>query len=185
MPVPDFSPGEVLTAAAMDSIGMWLIKTQALSGVSTSVTDVFSSTYDSYKIVVNDVNNASATTRQINIRFRTTTDDTSANYFAYEQLAFGTTVSSGAFAGQTSFNSGSLSAGGNNGGSINIDVHNPNLAKLTTISGSSILFQGSVSAHVTRFIGGGLNTATQYTGFTIFGVTDALSGTVRVYGYRK
>jgi len=53
MPVPDFSPGEILTAGAMDSIGMWLVKTVTVgSGVtSIPVTDAFSASYDHYKIV--------------------------------------------------------------------------------------------------------------------------------------
>ena len=52
MPVPDFSPGEVLTAAAMDSIGMWLINTTSFSGATqVDFTNVFSADYDSYRIV--------------------------------------------------------------------------------------------------------------------------------------
>jgi hypothetical protein len=79
MPVPDFSPGEVLTAAAMDSIGLWLVKTQTVgTGVSSvTVTGAFSSSYDNYRIIISggqtsvngsialQLNNSTGTTYQI------------------------------------------------------------------------------------------------------------------------
>jgi hypothetical protein len=55
MPVPDFSPGEVLTAAAMDSIGLWLVKTQSISATPAQtvvVTNAFSADYDNYLITI-------------------------------------------------------------------------------------------------------------------------------------
>jgi hypothetical protein len=54
MPVPDFSPGEVLTAAAMDSIGLWLVgSTTSGATVSTITLDnIFSATYNAYKIFI-------------------------------------------------------------------------------------------------------------------------------------
>jgi hypothetical protein len=53
MPVPDFSPGEVLTAAAMDSIGLWLVKTQTVgTGVSSvTVSGAFSASYENYRVI--------------------------------------------------------------------------------------------------------------------------------------
>jgi hypothetical protein len=53
MPVPDFSPGEVWTAQAADSIGMWLVKTQTVgTGVtSVTVTGAFSADYNNYRII--------------------------------------------------------------------------------------------------------------------------------------
>ena len=60
MPVPVFTSGEILTAANMNQVGMWLLKTQTIgSGVgSVSVTSVFSSSYDNYRVVftVNSMN---------------------------------------------------------------------------------------------------------------------------------
>jgi hypothetical protein len=49
---PDFSSGAVLTAAQMNSVGLWLVKTQAVAaGVSSIVvTNAFSTDYDNYKI---------------------------------------------------------------------------------------------------------------------------------------
>ena len=45
---PTFSSGSVLTAAQMNAVGLWLVKTQTVGTAvsSVSVTDVFSSNYD-------------------------------------------------------------------------------------------------------------------------------------------
>ena len=73
MPVPDFSPGEVLTAAAMDSIGLWLVKTQAVgAGVSTIVvSDAFSANYDNYLITY--TGGSASTTMNLSLRLGTVT----------------------------------------------------------------------------------------------------------------
>jgi hypothetical protein len=61
MPVPDFSPGEVLTAAAMDSIGLWKIASAtATSGSSLVMNDVFSDLYTNYRITVTHTSDATA-----------------------------------------------------------------------------------------------------------------------------
>jgi hypothetical protein len=54
MPVPDFSPGEVLTAAAMDSIGLWKVGQFTASGTSRALVcdNIFTSNYTAYKVVV-------------------------------------------------------------------------------------------------------------------------------------
>ena len=51
---PTFSSGAVLTAAQMNSVGLWLVKTQVIGNAvsSVTVTDAFSSDYDQYMITV-------------------------------------------------------------------------------------------------------------------------------------
>jgi hypothetical protein len=53
MPVPDFSPGEVLTAAAMDSIGLWLVGGASFANVGSFDVTGFSSDYENYELVMN------------------------------------------------------------------------------------------------------------------------------------
>jgi hypothetical protein len=60
MPVPDFSPGEVLTAAAMDSIGMWKIGGGTLTGSAVNFEGVFTSNYNVYKMFFYNVRSATA-----------------------------------------------------------------------------------------------------------------------------
>ncbi len=48
MTYPSFSAGDILTAADMNAVGLWLVKTQTVGTAvaSVTVTDAFSSTYD-------------------------------------------------------------------------------------------------------------------------------------------
>lgn len=167
--------------------GLAFIKEVSLTTVTNNVSDVFSSNYDAYKIIVTDLNNASATTRLVSLRFRSSGgDDSTANYFTTEQFYYATNnAGQGTATGATSGVLTYFSSNTASGGSIILDVNAPNLAKMTTWTGSSNAYQSNVAAYVNRLLMGGLNTTTQYTGFSIIGTTDNLSGTVRVYGYNK
>jgi hypothetical protein len=55
MPVPDFSPGEVLTAAAMDQVGLYKVAEGTLSSTATNIVGCFSSNFRNYKIVLDQV----------------------------------------------------------------------------------------------------------------------------------
>ena len=53
---PDFSSGAVLTAAQMNSVGLWLVgSTTATSGTTAQVLGCFTTDYDAYKIIVTDI----------------------------------------------------------------------------------------------------------------------------------
>jgi hypothetical protein len=53
MPVPVFTSGEVLTAANMNQVGLWLVKTQTFSAAANcDVTSVFSSSFENYIAVI-------------------------------------------------------------------------------------------------------------------------------------
>jgi hypothetical protein len=182
---PDFTTGQVLTAAQMNAVGLWHLKTVTLSTVTNNVSNVFSSDYRAYRVVISDLNNASGTTRLCGIRFRNSSgDDSSSNYVRMDILAYGTNV--GAFGAATAQNIGVLTYVGDNteeGGAVTFDVINPNIAKATAYLGQSIAYQPDVTAYVFRNIGGVMRTTTVYTGFSIIGATDNLSGRVDVYGY--
>ena len=54
MTYPTFNSGDVLTAAEMNAVGLWLVKTQTIGTAvsSVTVTGAFSTDYDAYQIVV-------------------------------------------------------------------------------------------------------------------------------------
>jgi len=54
MSYPSFNVGEVLTAADMNAVGLWLVKTQTIgtSVSSVQVTSAFSANYDNYLIIL-------------------------------------------------------------------------------------------------------------------------------------
>jgi hypothetical protein len=189
MAIKTFTTGEVLTASDTNTYlansGLVYITSAALTGPTNSFSNVFSSTYDAYRVVITNLNNSTGTTRVMGLRFRTTSDDSSANYFYGLYGFYAATPFNTGSSGSVSADIGSLSSGGNNGGSITLDICNPNLAFTTTYSGFQSAYQSNILAIAMRSLFGGMNTTTQYTGFTVFVSTDNLSGNVTVYGYRK
>jgi hypothetical protein len=176
MPVPDFSPGEVLTAAAMDSIGLWLVKTQTIGSAvsSVTVTGAFSSDYDNYLIQV--AGGASSATAVLNLRLGS--DVTGYRY----QFIYGNWANSAIAEGTTTATSFQYMGSSNADGIfMNCAVLSPNLAKGTRVVSDSTA-TGSYSGTCTGY----LPTVTQYTSFIILPSTGTLTaGTIRVYGYRK
>ena len=191
MAIKTFTTGEVLTAADTNTFlanaGLDYIGAVTLNAVTNNISNVFSSTYQSYRVVISGLNNATTTTRRLNIRFRTGSDDNSANYSGFQTFGYGSPGTTG-FGGETGQAQGlicSLSNTATAGAGMSFDIWNPNTAAITTWAGTCITYQLDVVGFVLRTFGGAMNTTTQYTGFSIIGTTDALSGTVRVYGYRQ
>ena len=182
MPVPDFSPGEVLTAAAMDSIGLWLVKTQTVgTGVSSViVTDAFSSTYDNYIVTLENVA-FSSSSDSLTLQMRSGSTTAVTDYYAALIYA----VWGGSIAVATSNNilywnnvGRGLSATDKN--SVTVNIRAPFLSQKTT-------FDSFVTgADLTGSCSGFHNTVASYNQCvftTLFGTMTG--GTIRVYGLRK
>ena len=183
MPVPDFSPGEVLTASAMDSIGLWLVKTHTITGSASTVdvTSCFSSDYSNYRIVFDSLVTSGAV--NLSLRFLVGSSSTDTGYYtSYFDVSLGGTVAGG---GQTDGTSALASIIGNtvSAGGV-IEVYGPNKANRTsfTTQGIDTRTNGSPMRQTTGF----QNSNTQFNGFrllTLSAVTFT-SGVIRVYGYR-
>jgi hypothetical protein len=175
MPVPDFSPGEVLTASAMDQVGLWLVKTQTIgAGVSSvEVTSAFDSTYDNYLITVNG--GAASTTAVL----RMTLGATVTNY--YYSLIFSAWNNIPLSEGATnSLLWTGVGLGRTSGLQMAVNLYNPNQAMGTSMVASRITT--AEAGTVTGF----LDNSTQYTSFTISPASGTLTGgIIRVYGYRS
>jgi hypothetical protein len=92
---PDFTAGQVLTAAQMNGIGLWLVKTHTIPAnvASTIISAAFSADYSNYLLVFNQL------------------DSFSGNQFVTAQLRVGsTTTTTGYYSGgyTTSSYAGSL-----------------------------------------------------------------------------
>jgi hypothetical protein len=180
MSVPDFSPGEVLTAAAMDSIGLWLVKSQVVgSGVSSvTVNDAFSATYDNYKIVLSG-GNASST-----IVLGLYCGATGANHYASFSSVTYTSGAANLAADNAATTWTRVGYGNLSTLYMNVDLMMPFLAENTLFGGLFVgLDGGSVAGHVS----GWRNTTASYTSFTITAPAGQTmtGGTIRVYGYRN
>jgi hypothetical protein len=177
MPVPDFSPGEVLTAAAMDSIGLWLVKSQTVgAGVSdVTVPDAFSDDYDNYEVVY-QTGDASAT---------------AAMFIKFNNSA-GATYSYGG--GYTLFGTTSFVAeqANNTTDGIRIGNSNPDLSSCVFQVISPFLATPThvMSQHADHQYfsvrGGRDSNAASQTGFTLVAPGSTLTGgIIRVYGRRN
>jgi hypothetical protein len=117
---------------------------------------------------------------------RTTSDD-SGSVYQNTEIEMRPTNNWAQFStsGVTSFFIGQLSSGGQSGSGMTMEFLNPNLATATIINNFGATYQSNTGNYVLRETKCVVRTTTQYTGFSIIGTTDNLSGTVRVYGYRK
>lgn len=163
-------------AAWVTQNGLQLIKTQTIGSAVSSVTvsDVFSSTYDNYRIIVNGgVGSADS-------HLRMTLGSTSTGYYFAGVSAFYAGGAAGVGALQ---NAAFWEAGYNTTNSLflDIDLLSPNLTKNTMYS---TVRCNATTGGATVATGGYLADTTQYTAFTLTPASGTLTGgTIRVYGY--
>jgi len=176
MTYPSFTAGEVLRAADMNAVGLWLVKTQTIgNGVSSqAVTDAFSANYEAYLIQISGGVSSATTTLGLRLGSKVT------NYryqFCYGSWT-NTPLAVGSVAADRFEFAGSCDA---NGLTMSCTVINPQLAKATRVIGDSTQ-SGNYSGNMTGYDAD----ITQYTGFTILPGSGTLTGgTIRVYGYQK
>lgn len=176
---PDFVAGQVLTAAQMNLIGLWEVKTQTIGTAvsSVQVTGAFSSDYENYLIMISGGAGSTAA------GLRLTLGSTVTNYYqgAVRYLNDATTATDAVNNG-TSWSTGAMST---NTIDAYIILYSPNLAKRTTFTSQHALSLAANNGFV-QFSGGMLNDATQYTSFTFTPSSGTMTGgTIRVYGYRN
>ena len=176
MPVPVFTVGEVLTAANMNKVGLWLVKTQTIGNAVSSVTvnSAFSADFDDYLITVSG--GAGSGNGALQMRVGSTT----TNYF--NSLIY--TSWTNALATPVGNKNGTFwTYAGNStpsGIRAEIFVNSPFLSKITTIRASWI------NENDTGLFTGMLNNTTSYTDFSFTPNSGTLTGgTIRVYGYRN
>ena len=169
------------TALGTKKAGMVLLNTTSFSAVaSQSINDVFSTTYDNYRIIADF---AGSTGTNNNLRLRVSgADNTTSNYMRQYIYASSTTLAA------ARSNSGSTWLLGDHGTSrtVNIvDLIAPNLAQVTGGIHFSAMYYNSSTENAWLQNGLGFNAATQFTGFTIYPSSGTITGTVSVYGYNK
>ena len=175
---------QALAEAANDLYGLVHINTTTFSGVAAvNFNNVFSSTYDNYKILINAVATNNVTGHLI--RFRLSgTDDSNALYQRQNLAVDGTGVTAARTTNQTSAFFGDLI--GTDRDFIVVEVSAPNLARNTAYYLEQIRRYGTTSASSVKLVGGHTST-TQFDGFSyiITGSGITMSGEASVYGYRK
>jgi hypothetical protein len=169
---------------APSTSGLELINTTSFSAVTAfSVNNVFSATYDNYRIVLNFTPSTNAN-RAITFRFRV--GGVSESAASYSNMSIGLTTGNAASnianAGVTSI---TLLANAYYGVSYygTFDIDNPFVTKLKGVTGQSRgeTVSNGQSLNVVGFLG---NT-TSYDGFEILNGTANFTGSISTYGYNK
>ena len=177
MTYPTFNSGDVLTAAEMNAVGLWLVKTQTIGTAvsSVTVTGAFSTDYDNYLITVSG-GVASAGPTVLNLKLGATV---TGYYYSLLYTIYNTTAAatSGVNIGAWDY----AGTGQTTGLSADIRLTTPFLTKPTTYRASvenSTFFAGVTNGY--------LNNSTSYTSFIIAPASGTMTGgTIRVYGLRN
>lgn len=181
---PDFTTGQVLTAAQMNTIGLWLVASGTLSGVDENFQGCFSDDFRNYKIVISDVTmNATG-----EIYFRMLSGATPASGAADYRWAMrglttaaasADTANGGASAGFTGMRND-----GANGLVVNsciLDVFSPKIAVRTLVINATSTYP---AAFANRHGMSVHNVTTAYDGIQFLTTTaTTMTGEVKIYGY--
>lgn len=149
-----------------------------------SVDNVFSSTYDNYKIIISDVLHASSAPINLSFRLRVSGSDESGNTYGYQLAILNNTTTS--FQRVQPANAAYIADIGNAAKSnIIIDIFAPFLAARTDYMANNT-YQGSSTVVKSVQTWGGNSNTTSYTGFTLLGASGNITvNQVSVFGYRK
>lgn len=188
MTFPVFASGEVLTAADMNAVGLWLVKTQTFSASTRiEVDNVFTSTYTNYlclfEISASTVG-AGALTYQMNAS-GTPASGSYTSVGQYYSVSADVQTNTDIGTGRQGDPEGFCGAYGTNSatGLFTISISAPNVARSTVLwwSGGAI----NTGTSLTSGSGGSIHyVATAYNGIDFIPTVGALTGTMRMYGYR-
>lgn len=175
---PDFVAGQVLTAAQMNKIGLWLVKTQTIGTAvsSIAVTNAFSADYQNYWVLVSG--GAASTTVNLNLTLGATTT-------GYYYAGWNSSMVVDSLTPSRAQNAASFVAAGTGTTSrimANILLYSPFEADETVAIYNNNISTTSGSSYA---LNGFLNNTTSYTDFTLTTSTGTVTGgTIYVYGFR-
>jgi hypothetical protein len=183
MPVPDFSPGEVLTAAAMDSIGLWKVASaSATTGTQLYFSNCFSANYDSYRVIVSDLRATTAVGLDVQIG----SGGSAASpgyYWVYVNSSYATTSTYNQQGATNTFAWQTVGVADPVSGGVAIDLFNPFLPRRTLISSDRT--DARVAGSAGRF-NGFHDQQVSYTDLRLSIASGTFNNiTAAVYGYRK
>jgi len=155
------------------------------AATNVSLNNVFSSTYDNYKIILN-VSASVGTDAAVSFRYRASGSDISTStYVGQRLLGFNTSVITGLNAFGTSLHSLSLVTSARADlYYAAIELQNPFLARKKLFR-TEIHTADSTPTYYLESHAGWNTTSTSFDGFSIFYAGTSFTGTVRVYGYRN
>jgi hypothetical protein len=173
---PDFSAGQILTAAQMNAVGLWLVDTRTFTSANTFDMSL-PADYDNFRLIIKVSGVSTTLTQQLQLLNNTTPAATNYNWYIFggpnlENTAGTTVVKLG----------GSFSSVPEM--SASLDIIDAGKALRTEFFGHT---WGSTSAG--GLLLGGLvanhTTTTAYNGIRITTSTGTMTGVAKLYGYRN
>jgi hypothetical protein len=185
---PDFSVGQVLTAAQMNAVGLWKITTDSFTNVSSrTLSNIFSSDFNHYHIIYSVNSTVVTSGRILTVQLRNSGGTSATNYVsAMRSFSGGVGTATWEVGGNstTLFYAGYLGEPGFAPASGFMNIYNPNAAADTTQTGQAFGLSSGVAYYNMTF--GGVNTNnTAYTDLVFAPTADNMTGNITVYGYRK
>ena len=159
------------------------------ASTAVNIDSIFTSAYANYRIVFSAYHTAIAGTMNVNIQMRTagtTYSGATYDYGAHSTFADGTASLTGANTGSSLV--GAVQSNGTNAGTnhgyTSIDVYAPNLATWTSTFNNRMAFNQPPNQFYGGYYVGQVRQTTQYDGIS-FTSANAMTGAIRVYGYRN
>jgi hypothetical protein len=173
------TPASIANTSGTASIGA--NGTITFSAVSVvSLNDLFSSTYDNYRIVIETTASSGG---YLNFKLRASNSDNSAAEYGWGMNMITNGGSQFSLAGVNVTTGWSILRPGTGRNSCSFDVYSPNIARATMYTGTQSYNDGA-TVGITGAIGGNHSVNTAFTGFTLLS-GSTITGTVSVYGYNK
>ena len=147
---------------------------------SQSLNDVFSTTYDNYKLVIKLTSTLDS---RLDFRMRVSgADNSTSNYYKQSNISKDVAVAGAESLAQDKF----IGYGINTSITpIVLDVFSPFIAEATAFLGWNHKVETLASTHENNFSSGIHNVATSFTGISLIAASGTITGTVSVYGYNK
>ena len=166
---------ETALGVVAGSGGLTLIDEESFSAVSSvSLNNVFSPTYQNYKILINL---AGSTDSNIVLKMRLSGTDATTNYQWQVLNVSSTSVTAVRVTAQSTY---AVSDTSTQKSSHDIDMFSPAQSSATNIH---VLSNGRTNPTLYTNVGQH-TTATAYDGFTLAVISGTITGTIRVYGYK-
>jgi hypothetical protein len=186
MPVPDFSPGEIWTAGAADSIGMWLVhRLDFVNTTTIQVDNCFTSNFRNYLLMVS-LGTHTQGTGGIDLRLRAGGVNTSTgnyNYQGVNQSIGGSVPSSNAAGASAFFYASNLFSADQSSTTFETKFFNPEVSTAHTAIHNSTFFYWDAATYYYRNSLGSWGLTGSFDGFSLI-PSRAVTGRLRVYGLR-
>jgi hypothetical protein len=164
--------------------GLVLINTTSFSGVASfSINDVFSATYNNYKLIINITN--SSGNQFLLWRARVGGVDNSSSNYQWNQLLYNSSTTPGtSFVGSNTLDTSARFGEGRVRSSNELELYGIfESIKTQSISNAVTVDVGDGISQV-RYAAG-MSVTTSYTGITILSSSTSITGVCHVYGYNK